>query len=179
VSGLLSQKMYGAPVMPPQPEGIWRSAYNGNVWKTAEGEERYRRGLYVFCKRTSGYPSFLAFDAPSRELCTARRIVTNTPLQALTTLNDEAYIECAKELGKRMNQAGPDLRDKLKWGYTTVTSHEPNAATVENLLTLHNQAIATFKEAKSPPSKLGESAEESAFTVVANALLNLDAALIR
>src|SRR5262249_17454907 len=81
-AGLLSGKMHGPSVMPPQPEGIWRSVYNPMTWVTSPGEDRYRRAVYTYWKRTSGYPSFLTFDAPSREVCTARRVRTNTPLQA-------------------------------------------------------------------------------------------------
>ena len=102
VSGLLSSKMHGRSVMPHQPEGIWRSTYNTDKWILSPGEDRYRRGLYTFLKRTSPYPALMTFDAPSREVCTVRRITTNTPLQALVTLNDPAYIEAAQALARRM-----------------------------------------------------------------------------
>src|SRR6185369_11547250 len=95
VAGLLSAKIGGPPVMPPQPEGIWRTVYNGGKWVTSPGEDKHRRAIYTFVRRTSGYPSFLTFDAPSREVCTVRRIATSTPLQALVTLNDPVYIEAA------------------------------------------------------------------------------------
>ena len=82
VSGLLSPKFGGPSVMPPMPDGIWNSPYSGDRWSTSAGEDRYRRGLYTFWKRTNPYPSFMSFDAPSREVCTVRRPRTNTPLQA-------------------------------------------------------------------------------------------------
>ena len=88
VSELLSDKMYGPSVMPPQPEGVWQTVYNGARWQESKGEDRYRRGVYTYLKRTSPYPSFLTFDAGSREVCMIRRTATNTPLQALITLND-------------------------------------------------------------------------------------------
>ncbi|MCA9261522.1 MAG: DUF1553 domain-containing protein, partial [Planctomycetales bacterium] len=102
VSGRLSRKRYGPPVMPPQPAGVWQSVYSGAQWQTSEGEDRFRRAIYTYWKRTSGYPSMLTFDAPSRDICVARRMPTNTPLQALATLNDEAYVELAHGLAERM-----------------------------------------------------------------------------
>jgi hypothetical protein len=107
VSGLLSRKQFGPPVYPPQPDGIWKSVYSGAKWKTSKGPDRYRRGIYTYSKRTSGYPAFLTFDAPTRDVCTARRIPTNTPLQALATLNDPAHIEFARAFAKRMTEAAP------------------------------------------------------------------------
>jgi hypothetical protein len=102
VAGLLSTKMGGPPVMPPQPAGLWRSTYNTKSWVDAEGEDRFRRGLYTYLKRTTPYPSFMTFDAGSGEICQVRRIRTNTPLQALVTLNDPVYMEAAAALARRM-----------------------------------------------------------------------------
>ena len=84
VSGLLSAKMFGPSVFPPQPDGIWNMPYNSDKWTTSTGEDRYRRSIYTFWRRTSPYPSLITFDATSRELCTVRRVRTNTPLRALT-----------------------------------------------------------------------------------------------
>ncbi|NDD66011.1 MAG: DUF1553 domain-containing protein, partial [Acidobacteria bacterium] len=86
IAGLLSTKMGGPPVMPPQPSGLWRSTYNGQKWIDSEGEDRYRRGLYTYLKRTTPYPLMTTFDAGSGEVCQIRRLRTNTPLQALVTL---------------------------------------------------------------------------------------------
>ena len=102
VSDLLSDKMYGPSVMPPQPEGVWQVIRNVLRWEESKGEDRYRRALYTFWRRSSPYPSFISFDSPSRELCVSRRINTNTPLQALTTLNDTVYVEAARALGQLM-----------------------------------------------------------------------------
>ena len=89
LSGLLSRKMRGPSVYPPQPEGLWQAAFNGErTWPTSKGEDRYRRGLYTFWRRTIPYPSMTTFDAPSRETCSLRRFRTNTPLQAFVTMND-------------------------------------------------------------------------------------------
>jgi hypothetical protein len=98
VSGLLSRKMGGPPVMPPQPDGVWQVVYSGDIWRTSEGEDRHRRAIYTFLRRSSPYPSFIAFDATSRETCTVRRVRTNTPLAALVMLNDPVYLEAAQAL---------------------------------------------------------------------------------
>jgi hypothetical protein len=98
VSGLLSRKMGGPPVMPPQPDGVWQVVYSGDIWKTSEGEDRHRRAIYTFLRRSAPYPSFIAFDATSRETCAVRRVRTNTPLAALVMLNDPVYLEAAQAL---------------------------------------------------------------------------------
>jgi hypothetical protein len=102
LSGLLSPKIHGPSVFPPQPDGLWQAAFNGErTYPTSTGEDRYRRGIYTFWRRTVPYPSMAAFDAPSREVCTIRRIQTSTPLQAFVTLNDPVYVECAQALARR------------------------------------------------------------------------------
>src|SRR5207247_3705245 len=107
LSGLLSRKIGGPSVYPWQPDGLWRAAFNGErTWATSKGEDRYRRGLYTFWRRTVPYPSMATFDAPSRETCTVRRIHTNPPLQSLVTLNDPAYVEMAQSLGRRIAREG-------------------------------------------------------------------------
>ncbi len=106
-SGLLSRKMYGPSVYPEQPPGIWNMPYNSDKWATSEGEDRYRRSLYTFWRRTSPYPSFMTFDATSREFCQVRRVRTNTPLQALTLLNDPAAFSAARALAKRVLLEAP------------------------------------------------------------------------
>ena len=107
-SGLLSRKIGGPSVFPPQPDGIWDIPYSSEKWTPSEAEDRYRRGLYVFIRRSAAYPSFMTFDATSREHAIVRRVRTNTPLQALTTLNDEAYFEAARALAARV------LREKRR-----------------------------------------------------------------
>ena len=105
-SGLLSAKMHGPSVFPLQPPGVWNMPYSSDKWTTSEGEDRYRRSLYTFWRRTSPYPAFMTFDTTSREFCTVRRVRTNTPLQALTLLNDPASFEAARALAARMIAAG-------------------------------------------------------------------------
>ena len=120
-SGLLSTKIGGPSVFPFQPEGVWDLPYNDDQWKMSQGDDRYRRGLYTFVRRTSPYPSMTVFDAPSREFCTVRRVRTNTPLQALTTLNDPVFFEAAQALAKRIiEQAGPAARGSRRAGFPAV-----------------------------------------------------------
>ncbi|MDQ3012565.1 MAG: PSD1 and planctomycete cytochrome C domain-containing protein, partial [Acidobacteriota bacterium] len=117
-SGFLSRKLGGPSVMPSQPEGIWRNPYSSEKWATAKGEDRYRRGLYTFLRRTSPYPAMMTFDATSRETCTIRRIRTNTPLQSLTLLNDDAAMEMARALAKRMAlEVDGDARARIEYGF--------------------------------------------------------------
>ena len=92
-SGLLSNKMYGPSAFPYQPEGIWDIPYNSDKWIESQGEDRLRRSVYTFMWRSAPYPSLSTYDAPSREFCTVRRVRTNTPLQALTSLNDPYFFE--------------------------------------------------------------------------------------
>ncbi|MCW1913116.1 PSD1 and planctomycete cytochrome C domain-containing protein [Luteolibacter sp. GHJ8] len=177
VSGLLSPKSFGPPVFPPQPEGVWRSVYSGASWKTSEGEDRYRRALYTYSKRTSGYPAFLTFDAPTRDVCSARRIATNTPLQALVTLNDPAYIEFAQAFAKRM--AGSTPEERIAAGYRMLKLEDAPAPVVATLAKLHAEARADYEKTPAQSAKLAATPDEAAMVLVANTLLNSDIALNR
>ncbi len=179
VSGLLSAKMGGAPVMPHQPEGVWQVVYNGSQWVTPDTEDRHRRGLYTFWRRTSPYPSFLTFDASSREMCTPRRIPTSTPLQALVTLNDPAYMECAKALASRMEtlEGGPTRR--LGWAWQRVTGTPIDADILGRLESLHRNALARYEEDPGLLKETGGGAAWAASVVVASTLLNLDETLTK
>jgi hypothetical protein len=180
VSGLLSEKMFGPPVMPPQPEGIWNVVYSGAKWETSKGEDRYRRAVYTFLRRTAGYPSAQMFDSPSREVCTTRRIKTNTPLQALVTLNDPVYVESAVALARRLRgEAGEDLRKQIGHGFTLATGGTPSRAELKTLVKLHDTALARYRANPELAQKLAASPEEAALALVANALLNLDASLTK
>ncbi len=179
ISGLLSRKQFGPSVFPPQPDGIWKSVYNGAQWKTSQGEDRYRRGVYTYSKRTSGYPSFLTFDAPSRDVCSPRRLGSNTPLQALVTLNDPAYIEMAQAYAQRMRGAGGDLSTQINQGYQWLTLQEPAPQVVEALIGLHADAMAEYEKQPAQMQKLAPTASEAAMVLVANTMLNLDSALTR
>ena len=117
LSGLLSHQVGGPSVYPPQPDGLWQAAFNGQrTWATSMGDDRYRRALYTFWRRTTPYPSMSTFDAPSRELCTVRRVRTNTPLQAFVTLNDPVYVEAAQALARRIvREGGSSVEDRVRF----------------------------------------------------------------
>ena len=118
ISGLMSDKMYGPPIMPYQPANIWRSVgRNQPKWVAAENEDRFRRGAYVVWKRAAPYPSFVNFDAPDRGSCTVNRGRSNTPLQALTLLNDPAYVEMALAFADRVLSESPSTDDRSRLQY--------------------------------------------------------------
>jgi hypothetical protein len=190
VSGLLSQKIGGPSVFPPQPDGIWDNPYSDAKWVVSEGEDRYRRGLYTFLRRTSPYPSFMTFDATSREFCTVRRVRTNTPLQALTMLNDEAYFEAARALAARAAKEAPaadgrtqqKLRGEAAYMFRLCTSRQPTTAEIDRIVAAYQWQLGHYqskradaaKVLKEAPSKDASQPQRAAWTLVANALLNLD-----
>ena len=182
-SGLLSETMGGPPVMPPQPAGVWNSVYNDSKWVDATGPNRYRRAIYTYIKRTSGYPSFLTFDASEHDVSLARRIPTNTPLQALVTLNDPVYQEASEALAKRMMKATNDLDGQLKYGARLVLSRDPTEAELETLHGLFEKALIELgapRGGKTTANAKKRSGKElAALTAVASVLFNLDAALTR
>ena len=149
-SGLLSRKIGGPPVMPPQPPGVWQTVYNNKDWVVSKGEDRHRRALYTFWKRSAAYPGFLSFDMPARDLCTARRTPTNTPLQALVTLNDEVYHEAAAALAERVKreagEAGAsasavEVGSQIARAFELVMSRPPTATEAKRLRRLHDESI--------------------------------------
>lgn len=185
VGGLLSNKVGGPSVFPYQPEGVWNRPYSDYRWKLSGGEDRYRRGLYTFIRRTAPYPSLTTFDAPSRELCTARRVLTNTPLQALTTLNDPVFFEAAQHLAARMvREVDGIAADRARYGFRLAVARPPSARELEHLVSYHREERARFEEdlvaafeATAGVFEGGgkaELADLAAWTMVANVLLNLD-----
>lgn len=184
ISGLLSKKMYGKSVMPYQPEGIWMSVYNGEKWETSAGDDRYRRGVYTFIKRTSPYPSLITFDGSSREVCISRRIRTNTPLQALVTLNDPVFVDAARALAKRMVDSDPgSATHAIATGYRFLTLRDIPEKKLNVLNQLYNQAATVYEKDTAAAHALTKTkaatAEFAAMTIVANALLNLDEAMMK
>lgn len=185
LAGLLSAKRGGPSVMPPQPEGIWFRPYSSDRWTTSKGEDSHRRALYTFWRRTAPYPSFISFDAPSREVCTVRRPRTNTPLQALTLLNDPVYVEAAQALAQSACQQASSPRERMQWLFQRVVHRAPTDEEQTSLLTLseaQTEAARQDPAAARKLSGLGDSEhvtdeaaiERAAWTVVANVLLNLD-----
>lgn len=175
ISGLLSDKMYGPGVMPPQPDGVWQSVYSNESWVESTGEDKYRRAIYTYIKRTSPYPSFITFDAGSREVCTIRRTVTNTPLQALVTLNDPVYLEAAYEFAKIMDVE--DVDKGISLGYEKATLSDIDSEKLEILKNLYDEAMNEFQsgmEMDFIALKQKPTQKMAALTVVANAIMNLD-----
>ena len=189
-SGLLSPKVGGPSVFPPQPEGIWTMIYSSDKWATSTGEDRYRRGLYTFWRRTAPYPTFMAFDAPSRELSCVRRPRSNTPIQALATLNDPAFVEAARALARRLVvEGGDEARSRATRGFRLCVARRPDPAELDRIVALFTSERDHYRvdlaaaealvsgapgEPTPPPPDGADTPELAAWTVVANVLLNLD-----
>ena len=181
VSGLLSEKMYGPSVMPYQPKGIWLSPWNGEDWKESINGNQYRRALYTYWKRTAPYPSMMSFDGVAREVCTARRIRTNTPLQALVTLNDSTYLNAARHFAYLMQRkAGKNVNLQISSGYEMMMFKPITRAKLGVLENLYIESLNHFKNEKDKTCEIiGEmnehdNPETAALVVVANAMMNLD-----
>ena len=181
VSGLLSSKMYGPAVMPYQPEGVWQSVWSDAFWVNSEGEDKYRRAVYVFQKRTSPYPSMMTFDGSSRDVCVVRRIRTNTPLQSLVTMNDPVFIEAARALAGRMKATGTLVDDQIRAGYRFIQFKEIAGNKLSALTKLYHESLTRYQSSESlRKSFVGDAkAEDAALTLVASALLNLDETLTK
>lgn len=181
VSKLLSSKMYGKSVMPFQPEGIWRSPYNGDKWIMSEGEDQYRRALYTYLKRTAPYPATITFDGGARETCIPRRIRTNTPLQALNSLNDSTTLVMSRGLALRMQRlGGNDVSRQISKAYELMMYKPISPNKLNALKELYQHAMLKYRKDKAEASKIwaGEekqaTAETASMVVVANAMLNMD-----
>ncbi|PAY21430.1 hypothetical protein CKO51_00935 [Rhodopirellula sp. SM50] len=191
VSGLLSDKRFGPPVNPPQPELGLKAAFGSATdWKTSKGEDRYRRGVYTTWRRSSPYPSMAQFDAPNREVCTVRRIRTNTPLQALVTMNDPVYVEAAQSFARNMIREADSAAGRIQYAFETALIRPPSAAEIERLEQLVIAATETYRESTEDAMKMAtdpigalpddaDPAEYAAWTVVANVILNLDELLMK
>lgn len=194
VSGLLSEKLGGPSVYPPQPDGLWKVAFNGASqaeYKTSTGEDRWRRGLYTVWRRSMPNPTMVTFDAPSRETCTIRRVPTNTPLQAFVTLNDPVFVECAQALARRiMKDGGTDADARIRFALQLCLARPVDEKQVAPLRQLFDEELLHYKQVPDEAAKLAtqplgplpnglDGAEAAAWTSVANVLLNLDGFLAR
>jgi hypothetical protein len=191
VSGLLSPKIYGPPVRPPQPSLGLTAAFGGSLdWKTSPGEDRYRRAIYTEWRRTNPYASMATFDAPNREVCALRRTRSNTPLQALVTLNDPVYLEAARALGRRMSCAPGSTADRLRYGFELCLVRPPTEMELKRLLEFHEEALAHYDQrpelaramagtVSEPPPAAEEIRQLAAWAAIGNVLLNLDETLMK
>lgn len=190
-SGLLNEQMGGPGVFPYQPKGLWEEIAYGDVYSAqsyaaGSGKDLYRRSMYTFWKRTSPPPSLAIFDAPDREKCTARRPVTNTPLQALALMNDPTYVESARALAQRMmTEAGKDPARRIAFAFRLATARAPSPRELQILRETAGKQLAHYRRNKDAAGKLlrvGESrfdpkldvSELAAWTTVASTILNLD-----
>jgi hypothetical protein len=193
IAGLLARQMYGEPVKPPQPKMGLSAAFGGGTdWETSPGAGRYRRGLYTTWRRSNPYPSMATFDAPNREVCTLKRDRTNTPLQALVTLNDPVFVEAAQGLARRMLLEAPSeapIESRIAHGFLLATSRAPSEREATVLHSLWQEARRALLERKEDAMRLAtdpigplpaglDPVDAAAMTAVANVILNLDEVLM-
>lgn len=191
VSGLLSAKMYGAPVRPMTPNmGLSTAFGRSNDWTVSEGEDKHRRSVYTEVRRNSPYASFTTFDAGNREVCMIRRSRTNTPLQAFVTLNDPVFIETHQAMARRVVSEAKDVPSRLSRLFKICLSREPTAQESAALTALHAESLATYQadaagatkmatDPLGPAPKDAHVPELAAWTTVANVVMNLDEFLMR
>jgi hypothetical protein len=190
--GLLVARLGGPPARPYQPPGLWRGL-NAFLpeYVPDKGEGLYRRSLYTFWRRTSPPPNMTAFDAPSREVCTIRRPTTTTPLQPLVLLNDPQFVEAARGLGERMlREGGPTVPERVEFAFRQAATRRPTEHERDLLVRLYDEERTRFRAdpdaarkylrvGDRPPAAGMDDADAAAAAVVANAILNLDAAVMK
>ena len=192
LAGLLSPRLGGPSVYPPQPEGLWEIAFRGQQnYPTSTGEDRWRRSLYTIWRRIAPNPTLTAFDAPSREVCTLRRLPTNTPLQAFVTLNDPVYVEAAQAFARRiLREAKGGEREKIRWALESALARPATETQIAALTQLREKVSGKLRASVDGAKRLAASGELplpgdadavelAAWTAVANVLLNLDAVLVK
>jgi hypothetical protein len=190
-SGLLNRQIGGPSVLPYQPKGLWEEmafgeGYSGQAYEQSSGKDLYRRGMYTLWKRTVPPASLAIFDAPDREKCTARRALTNTPLQALTLMNDPTYVEAARALAQRaLLEGGKDDKSRVIYAFRLATARTPagrEIGVLRALLKGRRSAFAADRRSAARLIGVGESSRDSrldpaelaAWTTVASVILNLD-----
>jgi uncharacterized protein DUF1553/uncharacterized protein DUF1549/cytochrome c len=187
-SGLLSDKMFGPPAFPYQPDGVWDVPYSSDKWVESNNEDRYRRSVYTFIRRSAPYPSLITYDAPSREFCTVRRVRTNTPLQALTSLNDPYFFDAARAMARRlMTEGGTSVNDRIAYGFRLTVSRDPSPEELQKIAGfLHAQRAKYEKDRAAAYKTIGgrsglqaDPVEAAAWTMVSNVLLNTDEAITK
>jgi len=183
-SGLLSEKIGGPSVRPPQPAGVTEVVYGSQKWAASTGPDRYRRSLYTFAKRAAPFALYNTFDAPTGEACIVRRDVSNTPLQALTLLNDVVFLEAAQALGKTLAAHSGSTEDRIRTAFRRIFTRPPTAHETATLAQFFAAQQARFAASETEAKKLapegpGPTADRAAWTALARALFNLDEAVTR
>ncbi len=191
VSGLLVDSLGGPSVKPYQPAGYWKHLnFPPREWQSDTDANQYRRGVYTFWCRSFLHPSLKAFDAPSREECTAERPRSNTPLQALVLLNDPTYVEAARVLAEQVASHTGTESEKLEWAFRKVLQRTPSPDEAEILLTLYQQELERYQQAsdlagqvlgngQAPAADAVDAARVAAWTSVVRTLLNLHETITR
>jgi Protein of unknown function (DUF1553)/Protein of unknown function (DUF1549)/Planctomycete cytochrome C len=199
VSGALCEKQYGESVMPFQPYGLWESPWNGDTWQQSKGDDQYRRAVYTYWKRSSPYPSMTTFDGVAREACAARRIRTNTPLQALVVMNDTAFVEASRMLALKVKKEAPqyfeqknvrntsffDVKSCISKSYELAIGKSITPNKLESLSKLYETALIQFKKDKNKTCDMvgyegkDNNPETAALVVVANTIFNLDEFVVK
>ena len=186
ISGLLTEKIGGPSVRPYQPAGLWKEIASTTDYQQSKGPDLYRRSMYTYWKRTVAPPTMMNFDAGAREYCTVRRSRTNTPLQALTLMNDVTFVEAARVLAQRMMiEGGKNPRHRITYAFRLATSRRPTSAELTILVNGFEHYLSEFRRDQQAAKQLisaGESplkqeldaAELAAYTVVGSLILNLD-----
>lgn len=177
VSGLLNEKMFGPSVMPYQPDGVWKVISSNAKWVMSDQENTYRRAIYTYMRKTSPYPSKMTFDSPSGEVCVSMRINTNTPLQALVTLNDPVFIEAANALAQLTEQKSDDIEAQIRHAFQSALLRVPSERELQIMKTLYQEVNLDAKpteELKLELASVNRELLKTPMSVVANAILNLD-----
>jgi hypothetical protein len=191
LAGLIEHRLGGPSVKPYQPDDLYKGIvvaadYPGTVYVESEGADLYRRSLYTYWKRTAPHPTMTVLDAPDREFCIVRRSTTNTPLQALTLLNDPIFVEAARKFGERMiAEGGGSAKERIRYGFRLATGRLPDAAESAIISEKLNEMLAAYREDAAGARALlevGESpidasiapSELAAYAAIANMILNLD-----
>jgi hypothetical protein len=171
--------MGGPGVYPPQPAGVTEVAWGGAGWTASAGEDRHRRSVYTFMKRTAPFAMFNTFDGPTGEACVARRDVSNTPLQALTLLNDVLFVEVSQAMGKMLAARAGPVEERIRFAFRCCLTRSPGEeelATLVKFFEVQKQRFAAKElDAKAVAGDgAGDVVERAAWTALARALLNLD-----
>ena len=184
-SGLFSKNIGGPSVFPPQPASVTtEGAYGQLAWKTSEGEDRYRRSLYTFTKRTAPFALFNTFDAPSGEACIARREVSDSPLQALSLLNDTVFVEAAQAMGRRLAESNKNDEARAAEAFRRFLVRRPEKEELEMLVAFARQQRERFAGRELDAATVAgpgaaDAIERATWTTVARAVMNLDEAVTR
>ena len=181
-SGLLSSELGGPSVFPPIPDSVTDLTYNsGFKWKTSEGNDRYRRGMYTFFKRTAPHPNLITFDCPSSNVTSVARETSNTPTAALVTLNNTVYIEAAREFARQLQKRFSSHQPRIEYALQSCLARTPGKSEVDRLMQLTARSQAWYARHPEAAKELtgGGDAELAALTVAARVILNLDEFITR